>query len=331
MQLPSRATMLDAAARGDWCAVLGLTFFQTLTPREARSIRTQVHPDRGGDAQIAAVVGQALDEILQGGAQSAPQPQSPSDDICMNLARDICRWTREADRHAREMASHLRDAAAWASIPNRARSAIAMAELERDLERIHRRTVERLRALFRSVYPEPYLERARREEEANAEQGRREQEALHREWERQQLEEDARAERERREQEALRRERERQQHEERERAAEPVPEPTKSTPEDRSTARKRRLAEAAHERRQRARPSQTQVAGAIARLCVACSLEEASAIKSVRDALRVAGCNLTEQHALLDSSHRRQRGAGANRVYHLVYDFGRGLKPMRLR
>ena len=305
MQLPSRTTMLDAAAHGDWRAVLGLTFFQTLTPREARNLRAQVHPDRGGDAQVAALVGQALDEIPQGGAPSAPQPEpdTQSDDFYMGLARQILEWTRKADQNARDAISNLHDA--------------IKAKYWRDVESIRRIHVGNMYFRFRSVNPEPYLERARREEEASAE------------FERQVREEDARVEQERRarrEQEVLQRERERQQREERERAAEPAP-----TPEDRSTARKRRLTEAARERRQRARPSQTQVADVIARLCVTCSLEEASPIKSVREALRAAGCNLTEQRTLLDSSYRRQRGTGADRVYYLMYDFGRGLKPIRLR
>jgi len=95
--------------------------------------------------------------------------------------------------------------------------------------------------------------------------------------------------------------------------------------------RKRRRADTAHERRQRARRSPTQVADAIVRLCAACGLEEASTVEGIRGALKAAGCNQTDQNNLLDSSHRRQRGTGANRAYYLVYDFGHGLKPMRLR
>lgn len=103
--------------------------------------------------------------------------------------------------------------------------------------------------------------------------------------------------------------------------------------EQQDVARKRKLAEAARERRKRARPAAEDVDAIIARLCEPCSINEASTVEAVRKALKAAGCNGTDLRGRgFDSSNRRQRHRGNERVYYFVYKFDQGeLQPMKLR
>ena len=101
---------------------------------------------------------------------------------------------------------------------------------------------------------------------------------------------------------------------------EPAPEPPRPQPRPQETPepapqpaatatdqRKRRLAEAARERRKRQRP--TNAAEIIRGRCEPCTVEEASSVDVVREALKAAGCNKTDlSENGLNSSNRRQRG-----------------------
>ena len=63
--LPSKEVLLAAATRGDWRAVLGLGKYEQLTEKAARNFRVRVHPDKGGDPEVAKVAGQALEALLE--------------------------------------------------------------------------------------------------------------------------------------------------------------------------------------------------------------------------------------------------------------------------
>jgi len=134
-------------------------------------------------------------------------------------------------------------------------------------------------------------------------------------------------------------ERERREREERERREEepsgvgPRGRPNQGSSGDATPPeRKRKLAEAARERRKRARPSPESIDATIAWLCEPSSMEEASSVEDVRKALKAAGLNQTALKSRgLDSTHRRQRHRGRTWTYYFVHDFGHGLKPMKLR
>lgn len=70
--LPPTDALLDAASRRDWYAVLGIQPGTGLTPKQARSLRAQVHPDKGQPHDVAAAVAQALDALHASNAASQP-------------------------------------------------------------------------------------------------------------------------------------------------------------------------------------------------------------------------------------------------------------------
>ncbi len=67
------------------------------------------------------------------------------------------------------------------------------------------------------------------------------------------------------------------------------------------------------------------------RVCELCEVDEASSTEAVRDALKAAGSNKCDLKANgLDSTNRRQRGRGRNRVYYFVYKFGEEFQPVKV-
>jgi len=70
--LPPIEVLLEAARSANWHAVLGIQPGTTVTPKQARNLRAQVHPDKGHSHEVAAAVAQALDELAQNGPQEAP-------------------------------------------------------------------------------------------------------------------------------------------------------------------------------------------------------------------------------------------------------------------
>ncbi len=279
--LPSKEVLLAAASRRDWRGVLGLGRYEQLTEKAARNFRVQVHPDKGGDPEVAKVVGQAVEALLED-------------------ARGQQRWWEEEQQRERRREQEERqqreqrardqwafDAAwsewnlRWAAWKRRLQqerpsdvNSQAYCEWLERLARFNRREsadLDRFTATWQTGYRGPAT------------------------WE----------------------------------EPEPRPQPAPQPAETATAQRKRRLAEAARERRKRQRPA--NAAEIIRGRCEPCTVEEASSVDAVREALKAAGCNKTDLNAIgLNSSNRRQRGTNSNKTY-FVFKFEGELQPLRVR
>lgn len=117
--LPSTDVLLEAARRGDWRSVLGLRPGDKLTQKQERSLRAQVHPDRGHPHEVAAAVAQALESLRTGSTVVLPPVDSELDRLIEECSLAVrCEPLNAIGRQAvRKVLDELALARTVASIP----------------------------------------------------------------------------------------------------------------------------------------------------------------------------------------------------------------------
>lgn len=164
MPLPQKDALLAAAARKDWWAVLGLPRGRSLTAAEARKLRAAVHPDKGGDAEVAAVVNAAIDSVLAAEPSSSSSSSSSEyfPDWLARMRREQDEWLARIRRQQEEWLANMRRE--QDERRRKAREDAAQMSREREIRRL---AEERLRWQQRrdQIYQEREQDRKRRRTE----------------------------------------------------------------------------------------------------------------------------------------------------------------------